>query len=225
MAWLYICAISRCDRIVSYVSLTPNTPDLITEADQVPAEPPILRAGDSWQWRRVFPGYLSGQGWTLQYALNCPGVALFQFPAGVATPDADGAAFDVALTSAQTTAIAPGTYDIYAVLANATTTPPAQQTLELESVEVKPAIAGVELNIDTRSFAKKTVDALKAAIQGDTSAIVQEYEIHGRKVQYMNRLELEKLLSIYEQRYRQEQIKAGEFVPKRTARISFGCGS
>ena len=210
---------------MGYVSLTPNTPNLITQSDFVPAEPPILRAGDSWQWKREFAGFPSGQGWTLQYALNCPGVALFQFPAGVATADADGVSFDVALSAAQTAAVVPGTYDLYAVLSNTTLNPPSQQTFELVSVEIKPAIFGALENIDTRSFAKKTVDALKAAIAGDTSATVQEYEIHGRKVQYMPRLQLEQLLAVYELRYRQEQIASGEYVPKRSARIEFGCGS
>lgn len=204
------------------MSTQPNTPNLNDVTDYIPPEPTILRAGDSWKWIRQFAGYASGEGWTLRYALNSPGGALFQFPAGVVTADIDGVSFDVDLTSAQTSAVAPGTYDFYAVLANATLTPPAQQTFELETVRVKPNILAATVSVDTRSFAKKTVDALRAAIEGDTSAMVQSYEIHGRKVMYMNRLELEKLLAVYELRYRNEQIAAGEYVPKRSAKIAFG---
>lgn len=206
------------------MSTTPNTPNLPAGVAVVPAEPTLLRAGDSWKWCRTFEGYAPGEGWALQYVLNSPGGALFKFPAGTATANADGTSFEIALTAAQTDACAAGTYDFYAVLLNSGLS--LQQTMELQSVTVAPNIASASVAVDTRSFAKKTLDIIEAAIAGDTSPHVQEYEVHGtggsgRRVRYMERKELFALRNQFRLEYRQEQIAAGEFVPKRSARIQF----
>lgn len=180
-----------------------------------------LRAGDSWKWTRSFDGYPVGDGWALQYVLNASGVARFAFPGGSAVANPDGQSFDVTVTAAQTANVQAATYDLYAILTNSTTS--EQRTVELESVIVEPNIASGLA--DTRSFVKKTLDAIEAAIAGDTSPHIQEYEIHGRRVRYMDRDMLYRLRGQFKTEYRQEQIAAGEFVPKRTAHVSFGGGA
>ena len=209
------------------MSTTPNTPNLLDTPGGIPPEPVELRAGDSWKWQRSFDGFPSS-AWTLSYIFNLPPDGLrpgarFVIPSSACTADTDGQSFDVAMTASATAAVAWGTYDIYAILANATTS--EQRTVELESVLIHSNIAGASAAIDTRSFVKKTLDALEAAIAGDTSPLVQEYEVHGRRVQYMKRMELLQLRAQFKTEYRQEQINSGEFVPKRVARISFGCSS
>lgn len=184
-------------------------------------EPTALRAGDSWQWQRAFDNYLSGSGWTLQYILNSAS-NIFPFPAGSITPDAGGESFNVAVTPAQTANVAAGTYELYAVLkltdAGVVT---GQETRLLQSVRVSPNIAGTSVPIDTRSFVKKTLDMIEAAISGDQSPMVQEYEIAGRRIGYMDRLKLKQLRDQYAYEYQGERAAAGEFVRKNKVEFGF----
>lgn len=176
-----------------------------------------MRAGDSWKWTTAFDGYSSGDGWTLKYVLNAPGIARFALPDDSAAASSDGTSFDVNVTAAATANVTPATYDIFAVLTKGAD----QRTIELESVHVSPNIATGTTPADTRSFAKKTLDIIEAALLGDNSPHVLEYEIHGRRVKYNDRLQLLQLRAQYKAEYRQEQIAAGKFVPKTTARIEF----
>lgn len=198
----------------------PPTPNVLA-APTVAGEPTALRVGDSWQWKRTFESYPSGQGWTLQYILNSA-TARFAFPAGSISPDADGQTFDIVVTPAQTASAAPGVYDLYAVLSlmeGGTLTD--QQTFLLQTCRLDPGIAGATTPIDSRSFVKKTLDILEAAILGDQSPLVQDYEIAGRRVNYMNRTELTKLRDDYKYKYDAERAARGEFVPKRKVQFVF----
>jgi hypothetical protein len=183
-----------------------------------PQEPNHLRAGDSWTWKRCFPGYAPADGWSLLYVINSA-TSRFAFPQSTISADADGQTFDVSLSSAQTSEVAPGTYDFYAILTNATDS--LQQTFPLETVYVAPNLAGATAPVDTRSFVKKTLDTIEAAIAGDTSPMVQEYEIHGRKVRYNDRLQLMQLRDRFRAEYRQELIAKGEYAPQRNVGITF----
>ena len=204
--------------------VVPPTPDIVS-APRTANDPTQLRAGDSWQWTRVFGAYPSGQGWTLQYVLNSP-QAIFQFPAGSILADADGQSFDVLVTATQTAGVAPGIYDLYAVLTlTQSGTVTGKQTILLQSVNVSANVLGATTPIDTRSFVKKTLDMLEAAISGDASPLVQEYEIAGnggsRRINYMNRTELMRLRDEYRYKYDQERAANGEFVPKRKILLTF----
>ncbi len=199
------------------MSTPPFTPAFVNPSE-VPLEPTVLRAGDSWNWHRYFPEYASGDGWKLQYILNAPTLR-FAFPAGTIAQDIDAIGFDVALAGAQTAAIGAGTYECYAVLSN--TALGLQQTFALQSVQVQPNLATASGAVDTRSFVKKTLDALEAAILGDASPLVQEYEIHGRLVKYMDRLQLKALRDQFKQEYRTEQIANGEYTRKHRVGIFF----
>jgi len=198
------------------VSTTPDSPNLFDTPSGIPSEPVRLRAGDSWKWTTAFDGYSPADGWTLKYVFNAPEVARVALPDDSAQAGTDGS-FDVTVPASATTGITPGTYDIYAILVNGS----EQRTIELESVAVLANIAGATSAADTRSFAKKTLDAIEAAIAGDTSPHVQEYEIHGRRVRYMERALLLQYRAQFKVEYRNEQIAAGKFVPKTTARIEF----
>lgn len=199
------------------MSTLPVTPNFVNPSE-VPLEPTVLRAGDSWSWHRLFPEYPSGQGWALQYVLNSPTVR-FAFPAGTITPNADGFGFDVSIPGGQTAAVVAGVYEFYAVLSN--TAEALQQTFLLQSVQVQPNLATATGAVDTRSFVKKTLDALEAAMLGDASPLVQEYEIHGRLVKYMDRLQLKTLRDQFKQEYRTEQIANGEYTRKHRVGVFF----
>lgn len=195
---------------------TPPVTPLHLDPLDYPAEPDALRAGDSWKWSRQFDQYPSGAGWTLQYILNSP-AGRFAFPSGSITASEDGSGFDIALTPEQTVAVVAGTYEMYAVL----TQGDLKQTFPLQNVRIDPNLATATGPVDTRSFVKKTLDAIEAAIAGDTSANVQEYEIHGRKVRYIDRLQLAQLREHYKREYRAELIAKGEYTPKNKVGIVF----
>jgi hypothetical protein len=198
----------------------PPTPNVLA-APTVAGEPTALRAGDSWQWSRTFENYPSAEGWVLQYVLNSPS-AIFQFPAGSIVADAEGQGFNIAVTPAQTSSVSPAIYDMYAVLSlqnggNITD----QQTFLLQSCRVDLSLLNATLPVDTRSFVKRTLDMLESAIIGDQSPLVQEYEISGRRLNYMNRTELTKLRDDYAYKYDMERAARGEFVPKRKVQFVF----
>jgi hypothetical protein len=198
----------------------PPTPN-VQGAPTFATDPTQLRAGDSWQWMRTFGDYPSGQGWSLQYVLNS-NTSRFAFPSGSITPDADGQGFDIAVTPAQTASVPPGTYDLYAILTlTEDEVVTAQETRLLQSVLVTANIAGASAGIDTRSFVKKTLDALEAAIAGDQSPMVQEYEISGRRIAYMDRAKLKELRDQYAYEYQRERAERGEFVEKRKVELTF----
>ena len=178
----------------------------------------MLRAGDSWLWRRYFDGYPSGGGWTAQYVLNSP-QGRFPFPTGSVSAASDQVDYSISVPGSATQNLAPGQYDLYVVLVNAAAS--AQQTILLQSVLVEPNILGAQLGVDTRSFAKRTLDMIEAAISGDVSPHVQEYEIQGRRLQYMDRMKLKQLRDQYRYEYRQEQIANGEYSPKRRVGVFF----
>jgi hypothetical protein len=192
------------------------TPNQINPPD-VALEPVALRAGDSWTWKRIFEDYPTCDGWVLQYVLNSA-TARFAFPAGAIENDADGVSFAVAVASADTANVAPGIYELYAVLSN----DGQQQTFQLQNVRIDANIARGTAPVDTRSFVKKTLDILELAIVGDQSPIVQEYEIHGRLVKYTDRIALKRLRDDFKAEYRLELIAKGEYTPRRSAGIQFG---
>ncbi len=120
----------------------------------------------------------------------------------------------------------PGPYDLYAVLSlTQAGTLTDQQTFLLQSCRVDASLAGASAPIDTRSFVKKTLDILEAAILGDASPLVQEYEIAGRRINYMNRTELTKLRDDYALKYRAERAARGEFTPKSKTLFTFRSNS
>lgn len=195
-------------------SLTnPATPLAQFYDSAIPLEPTQLRAGDSWNWIRQFLNYPSAIC-SLSYILNSP-TGRFVFPAGSITPDASGVAFLIQLSPTETASVAPGTYDFIAVLTDASATPPQQVTLALQSVTVLANIAGATAGVDTRSFIKKTLDTIEAAISGNTRPDIQQYMVNGREIHKISPIELEKLRATYREMYKAEMRAAGMYTAPR----------
>ncbi len=149
----------------------------------VPLEPTALYQGDSWNWIRSFPDYPSGL-YQLTYILNSPSNRFAFGSTGTTppiTPDADGQNFVIQVASAQTQSCVPDTYDVYAVLIGiAGTTAAGQQvTVKLSTVAVTVNLATAAAPLDTRSYAKKNLDAIEAALLNNVDPSVQEYTING----------------------------------------------
>ena len=204
-------------------ALNPVTPIAEFSDSPVPLEPTELRAGDSWNWTRQWSDYPSGE-YSLSYILNSP-LNRFVFPSGGITPDQDGVSFDIQLSPAQTAACVADTYEFVAVLSQAADSGDgeiAQQvTLVLQSVKVLPNLATATAPVDTRSYVKKTLDIIQAAIAGDDRPDVLEYMIQGRSIRKNSRSELLQMEALFRYRYDAERRARGEYVPSRSGGFRF----
>ncbi len=192
----------------------------------VPYEPTYLRQGDSWNWQRQFADYPSNL-YQLKYVFNSPSNrfvldgTLAQGAPIVA--DADGQTFDIAAAPAQTTACAPDTYQLIAVLIGIgnTTAAGEQVTLPLQDVIVAPNVASAQGPVDTRSVAKKNLDAIEACLLGNADASVAEYTINGRMLRRFDRSELLKEREYWRNEYKAELKAAGIYTENRNITFRF----
>lgn len=202
----------------------PATPIPQFDNSAVPLEPTALYQGDSWNWTRVFPDYPSTL-YQLTYVFNS---ANNRFSFGSTgdnppiTPSDDGQSFVIQATSAQTQLCPDDTYDVIAVLTGITGTTAAGQqvTIELATVVVTANMATATGPIDTRSFAKKNLDAVEAALLNNTDPSVMEYTINGgvnggRQVRRFARNELLKERAYWREVYNAELAAAGVYVKPR----------
>lgn len=186
-----------------------------------PLEPTQLRQGDSWNWMRYFPDYSSGM-YTLSYILNSANNR-FTFPPDGITPDDAGQGFVIQLSAAKTTACAPDMYQIVAVLTGiaGTTAEGEQVTLPLQDVCVAPNLATAQGPVDTRSNAKRNLDAIEACLLGNADPSVEEYTINGRMLRRFNRAELIKEREYWRNEYKVELKAAGLYTETRTITFRF----
>jgi hypothetical protein len=192
----------------------------------VPHEPTRLRQGDSWTWERIFPDFPSAL-YRLKYVLNSPhnrfvldGTLAQNSPITAAD---DGQAFVVQATRAATAECQPDTYQLSAVLIGIpnTTADGEQVTLPLQDVTVDADIAGATGPVDTRSIAKKNLDAIEACLLGTTDPSVAEYTINGRMLRRFNRSELLKEREYWRNEYNGELRAAGLYASNRNITFRF----
>lgn len=206
--------------------VNPNTPLPQFGDSDLPFAPTVLRQGDSWNWQTAFPDFPSAL-YQLQLIFNSANNRFLLD--GTLTQNApitaadDSQSFLVQATATQTGSCQPDQYQIVAVLIGigGTTAAGQQVTLELQSVNVQPNLAGALGPVDTRSFVKKRLDMIEAAISGDTRPDVQEYVINGRQIRKISPLELEKLRTYYRAQYRAELRAKGEYASPRTIGFRF----
>lgn len=199
----------------------PATPNQQFDASDVPLEPTRLRQGDSWNWERVFPDYPSGL-YTLSYILNSA-ANRFPFPPAGITPADDGQGFLIQLTAAQTAACIPDTYQIVAVLSGiaGTTAAGQQETFPLQDVLVAANLATATGPVDTRSIAKKNLDAINACLLGNSDPSVAEYTINGRMLRRFTRKELISEREYWKNEYKAELRAAGLYTETRNIGFRF----
>lgn len=204
----------------------PPTPMQQFYDSSVPQEPTFLRQGDSWNWQRQFSDYPSNL-YQLKYIFNSPsnrfvldGTLTENAPIEA---DADGMTFDIAATTTQTDACAPDTYQMIAVLIGIANTTAAgeQVTLPLQDVRVAANVASATGPIDTRSTAKKNLDAVEAALLGNTDPSVAEYTINGRMLRRFDRSELLKEREYWRNEYKAELKAAGLYTENRNIKFRF----
>jgi hypothetical protein len=130
-------------------------------AATVPTTEPVeARAGDTWQWRREdLSDYLAGDGWTLTYYFR-NSAAKFSIAAA-----ADGDLYAVSVAMATTAGYTVGDYDWTAFVESAT------ERFQVASGRIE-VLANFETDVvyDARSFARKMLDIIEAALLAEASA-------------------------------------------------------
>jgi hypothetical protein len=138
--------------------------------------PNSLRAGDTAQWLVSVPDYPASAGWTLKYKLintsnqyNIVSVA-------------SGGEHQINEAAATTAAYVAGDYQFAAYVTNVSN---QRFTIGEGAITILPNIAIASSGMDTRTPAKKCLDAMNAAFEAyGSKAYTQEYEIAGRRIKY-----------------------------------------
>lgn len=169
-------------------------------------EPTVLIAGDTLVWQKTLPNYPASAGWTLNYRLiNAAGH--LDIIAG-----ASGSDFLVNVPAVTSAAYAAGMYSWQSFVTNAGG---ERYTLETGSIEVKANWAAQAVGLDTRSNAKKILEALEAAwvTASATRAFVFDYKIADRQMRFATRAEWIAEIDYWRREVAREQraerIKAG----------------
>ena len=140
----------------------------------IPSAPPTeIRAGDTVQWRRTLPDYLAGDGWSLRYALVSASAAYN----ATAASDGDDHLLTVAATT--TAGWAPGRYALTEYVVKGA----ERFTLATTQLQVLPDLAAASSGLDTRTHARKVLDAIEAGLESK-APVAGMLEIAGRRIQH-----------------------------------------
>ena len=157
-------------------------------------EPQSLRLGDTASWSRSLADYPASAGWVLSYALVKSGTRI------TFTASASGDDHLVSVSAATTAAWTAGTYQWQARVSKAG----EAYTIGTGSIELLVDFATQASGYDARSHARKTLEAIKAWIEGRDMGVA-EYEIAGRRLKTIPIGDLLKLRDRYEREVRAEQ--------------------
>ena len=155
------------------------------------SEPSNLRAGDAASWTRDLPEYLPAAGWALKYRLLWPTP-----PAVTFTAAAYGALHLVALAAADTAAYRAGTATLVAWVEKGAD----RVTLSQRQIEVLPDLT-TATSLDGRSANVKGLADARAALSAYVAsdrAMVQEYVIGQRRMQFRDLQQIKDLIRHYE---------------------------
>ena len=115
-------------------------------------EPTAARAGDTWAWSRTLADY-PAPAWELTYTLWSATAAY------AITAAADGTAHSVSVAAATTAAYAPGRYEWAARVTQGAD----GYTIASGVIQILPALGAA---MDTRSHARRMLDAINAMLEG-----------------------------------------------------------
>jgi hypothetical protein len=132
--------------------------------------PTELIAGDTWQWTRDLADYPAGTWTATVYFENKDGV--FNV-----TASASGTTHSFTIAAATTTGYKPGRYGWRLRVTDGTTTTTVENGLT--EVQIDPAKAG---KADTRTWARRVLDAIEATLEGRASSDQLAMSINGRSI-------------------------------------------
>lgn len=176
--------------------------------ESIPSE---FIAGDTWRWTRDFADYPAGT-WTVTYYFE-NSAQTFNV-AGVAS----GTSHDFTIAAAATAAYKPGRYYWSARATDGTIV----ETIAGESgwieVKVDPAAAGTK---DRRSWARRTLEAVEAFLEGNASTAQASMSLGGRSLSRWSLAELQQWRNDLRQEVRTEEAGANAGLG-RNIKVRFG---
>jgi hypothetical protein len=164
---------------------------------------PNLIAGDTLTFRVSLPSYPAST-WTLAYRLVPSSGSAITFTAA-----ADGDDHLVTVAAATTAAWASGEY----AWAGYVTAGLERFTVSSGRTTIKPNPASMAV-ADTRTHARKVLDALKAVIEGRASKDQMAYTIDGRSLQRMPVADLLAFQAEYERKVAKEELAQAGISPR-----------
>lgn len=140
--------------------------------------PRELVVGDSWSWRTDYADYPAGT-WTATAYLGSSS-------AQITVPStADGTTHVFSLSAAQTSLLSAGRYYARVRVVSGSDA----YTVEAQWVDILPDPASQVL-VDHRSWARRTLDAIEAFLEGNATTAQQSMQIAGRAISRYSLLEL-----------------------------------
>ncbi len=121
------------------------------------SEPSKIVAGDSLEWRETLPDYPASAGWSLRYVIYNANAS---YPIQ-AVADGDGHVVSVAATD--TASWSPGRYEIAGYVSHPDG---RKKTIVTHGLIIEPDPAAITAGLDGRSFARRMLDAIEAALEG-----------------------------------------------------------
>lgn len=152
----------------------------------------MVRAGDTWLWRRTFPDYPASEGWTPKYAIRGVGALTWDTDWAVAS----GEEWTITIPAASTAGLEPGGYEWAVIVSGSGSYAGREHTLETGTLEVLVDLEAAEPG-DRQSHAEKTLAVIEAAIEGRLAAGMEHYIINGRQVTHIKMSDLVRLRGVY----------------------------
>jgi hypothetical protein len=144
-------------------------------------EPKTIIRGDTVKWTRGFSEYLPADSWVLTYYfVNTAGRISV-----VASDNGDGT-FLTTISSTVSKQFQKGRWYWQAVVTKAA----ERFTLDSGEFQVKDGIADATSGLDTRTWARRTLDAVEATLEGRATSDHTSMSINGRSISRMTPLEL-----------------------------------
>lgn len=150
-------------------------------------EPQQLQAGDSISWKISLADYPASAGWYLKYRLLAS--------SGKIDIQSSAAGDDhlVTITAVTSAAWSAGTYTMQRMITNDTD----RYTLDTRTVQILADLSAATTAIDTRSQARRALDAINAVLEGRASRSDAEYEVsNGGSTRKLKSLTAEQLLTL-----------------------------
>ena len=174
--------------------------NLFDRANYPKQEPDVLVVGDRWVWRRpdLVADYPTGDyALTYEFHLDTGGGGSNKFTITATETSTD---YIVEIASATTASYTAGEYNWYAFITSSSDS----QRLSVDEGRTKLEINFANTNADSRTHAKKVLDAIEATLEGRASQDQMSYSIAGRS---LSRMSIDDLLK-FRDRYRAEHEKA-----------------
>jgi len=144
-------------------------------------EPETLAAGDTWSWTREFSEY-PAPTWTLAYYFRN---ATQKFAIAGGEIVASGNQFVVTKAAADTASLVAGRYSWQALVSNG-----ALRHKAAEGVLIVEPNYATDVVLDTRSQARKLLDAIDATLNGRATVDQKSMSVAGRTIERMTAAEL-----------------------------------